>query len=134
MSIATLSGQAGELSVTFETGAGLVRTWQDFKLSKKARWIQHDVHLSQPLSEFLGPGLASLSMSVRLDMQLGIHPGEELDTLRAMRDLGQVSTLVVGGELVADFKIDEAAEDWRRVDNKGVVQLVVVDLQLGEYV
>ena len=155
MSIATLSGKdagvldpavyadpvaesaaaasSGQLSVTFETSANTVRTWQDMKRAGSARWAQHDTHLSQPKREFLGPGLDEITLSVRLDMQLGIMPLEELATLRAMRDFGQVSAFVVGGELLGDFTVDGVSEDWRRTDNKGVAQLIIVDLTLKEY-
>ena len=133
MSLATLSGGANEISVTFEVSADKVRTWSDAKLSGKARWATHDVHLAPPVREFLGPGLSSLSLSVRLDAAHGLIVKDELANLRALRDLGQVVTFVVGGETIADFVLDGLAETWIRTDGQGAIMAAQVELSLEEY-
>lgn len=131
MSFGTLGD--GDTKVTFEVSADLVRTWTDLKRSGGARWATHEVFAGKPVKEFIGPGLDTISMSVRLDADRGVKPRDELRNLRSLRDTGAVNQLVIGGELAGDYVLRELSEDLRRFDAKGALLVAIVELSLEEY-
>jgi phage protein U len=120
--------------ITFEANADRVRTWQNARRTGPARWATHDVFAGKPKREFIGPGLSVLSLSVRLDIERGVIPRDELRKMREHRDTGNVLQFTIGGELVGDFTINEVGEEWPRFDRNGVLTTAIVDLQLEEYV
>jgi phage protein U len=119
--------------ITFEVSADRVRTWQDAKRSAGARWATHEVFAGKPKKEFIGPGLATISLSVRLDLDRGLVPRDELRQMRAQMDTGAVLQFTVGGELVGDFVLRDVSEDWRRFSRNGVLTTAIVVLSLEEY-
>lgn len=119
--------------VVFEVSADLMRTWQDMKRSGEARWARHEVYAGKPLPEFIGPGLDSLTMSVRLDALRGVTPADEIKTLREQRDIGAVHPLMIGGELVFDCTLKSIGEDHRRHDAMGKPLLIIAELSFEEY-
>lgn len=119
--------------VTFEVSADRVRTFRDARRSGEARWAEHVVYAGKPAREFLGPGLSSLSLSVRLDRALGVVPEDEIKALAEQRDIGAHHALVMGGEVVADFTLDGFSERWDVVDAGGRLLVATVDLNLKEY-
>jgi len=119
--------------VTFEVSADKVRTWQDARRSAVARWVAHEVYGGKPRQEFIGPGLATIGLSVRLDIDRGVVPRDELRQLREQADKGAVLQFTVGGELVGDFILHDVSEEWRRFNRNGVLTFAVVGLSLEEY-
>ncbi len=95
--------------------------------------MTHEVYGNKPLREFIGPGLDSISMTVRLDLAQGVVPRDELRQMRDQRDKGNVLQFTVGGELVGEYTIADLNEEWRRVDANGVLTVAVVTLKLEEY-
>lgn len=124
-------GQLGD--ITFEASAEKVRTWTDLRRTGPARWVEHDVYGAKPVREFLGPGLSTIHMVVRLDINRGVVPRDELRALRQMRDTGVVSQFTIGGELVGDYSIEDLDEDLHRLDAKGVLITGIVGISLKEY-
>lgn len=119
--------------VTFEVNADKVRTWQDAKRNATARWAQHDVFGAKPVQEFLGPGLATLNLSIRLDIERGVIPRDELRQLRDLMNTGAVNQFTVGGELVGDFIVRTVDEEWRRFSRTGVLTTAIASVTLEEY-
>jgi phage protein U len=127
MSIAVLG------DIVFEVSADKVRTWQELTRSGASRWAEHEVYAGKPVSEFLGPGNTQLHLSVRLDIDRGVVPRDELRKLRDARDTGAVLQFTVGGGLVGDFKIDDLNETYRDISPKGVLRIAIVGIALKEY-
>ena len=119
--------------ITFETNADKVRTWQEARRSGPARWATHDVWAGKPVLEFIGPGLAQITLSVRLDITKGVVPRDELRKMRDARDTGAVNQFTIGGSLVGDFIIKDVAESWRHMTGKGVLLVADAELMLEEY-
>jgi phage protein U len=127
MSIAVLG------PVTFEVNADKVRTWQEASRETGARFAKHDVFEGKPKLEFIGPDLATIQLSVRLDMERGVVPRDEIRTLHAEREKGSVLQFTVGGELVGDFVLRSVREDWRWFSRDGVLTKAIVSITLEEY-
>ncbi|NLT94874.1 MAG: phage tail protein [Clostridia bacterium] len=122
--------------VVFETSTKRIRTFDDFKRSGSARWATHELMGRKPLREFLGPGLEQISFTIRLDVSLGVNPAHELTVLRLMRDQGMAFPLILEGRPLivgSSWVIESMNETWLRVDNRGRLLAVEVELTLSEY-
>ena len=58
--------------VVFTSSTDLVRTFADAAHKTSGRWTAHEVIGQKPAQEFGGPGLRTLSLSIRLDVGLEI--------------------------------------------------------------
>lgn len=123
----------GAERITFEASIDRVRTWSEARRSGAARWATHEVFAGKPKLEFIGPGLDSTELTVRLDLERGVVPRDELRRMRKSRDTGEVLQFTIGGKLVGDCVIESLDEQWRRFDAKGVLTHAVVSLHLKEY-
>jgi phage protein U len=134
MSLGVLkAGSDAASQIVFQVSDSLVRTWQEAKRDGEARWMEHEVFEGKPVSEFIGPGLDSIELSVRLDLSLGLVPRDELRKMRKFRDNGYVSQFTIGGGYVGQYKIKTLAEQWNRWSKQGVLMTAVATLSLGEY-
>lgn len=118
----------------FEASPDRIRTIGAAARSGPARWQAHEVHLRKPVSEFIGPGLESVSLSVRLDVAHGVDPKAEVARLREARDAGEVLPFILGDELVGDFALTDLSEQWKTIDPSGRVSVIALELTLQEYV
>lgn len=114
----------------------LIRTFTDFTRSSAGRWANHEVLGKKPLSQFIGPGLDTVSFTVRLDVRYGINPREEMDALIELERAGKAMPLVIGGKGVGvnKFKITSLEQTWKDVDNKGNLLSADLTINLEEYV
>lgn len=131
MSVAVLG--SGDTAIKFETSADKVRTWQEARMAAAARWATHDVYAGKPLREFLGPGLSTITMSIRLDTGLGLVPRDELAKMRLSMSTGAVLQFTVGGRYFGDVTISNVDEQWVLIDADGVLQKAIASLTLEEY-
>jgi phage protein U len=132
MSLATLGPANGDAVITFEVSSDKVLTWHEGERSGEARWAKLDVHGAKPVKEFLGPGLDSISLLVRLDVALGVSPKDELRNMRKQRDEGNVLQFSIGGQLVGDYTLEAINEEWTRFA-AGVLQVAIAKIRLEEY-
>lgn len=119
--------------VTFEVSADKVRTWKSAKRAKSARWHKHNVYAGKPKQEFLGPDLSTINLEVRLDINRGVDPKEEIKEMIEKLDTGEVMQFTVGGELIGDYVFKSVDDDWQRHSSKGEPQIVTVGLSIEEY-
>jgi len=119
--------------IVFEVNADKVLTFQDASRSGDARWHTHDVFMGKPKQEFIGPGLESFTLQVRLDIALGVIPRDEIRTMREQRDTGAVLQFTLGGELVGEYTLEKISEDFKRWSRTGVLNTAIVSLSLKEY-
>jgi hypothetical protein len=131
MSLAVLG--TGSDAIVFEASGDRIRTWMEARRTAAARWATHEVYGAKPKREFLGPGLSSITLTVRLDITRGVVPRDEIRKMRAFMDAGTVLQFTVGGELVGDFTINDVDDSWPRVTQHGVLMTALVGLKLEEY-
>lgn len=122
--------------VVFVVAEGAVRTIEDFNRSASGRWAQHDILGKKPKKEFLGPGVDSVSFSVRFSAAFGLKPRAELDRLTELERAGKALPLIIGrkGVGVGLWVITSLSQDWTTLDNIGNVVDSQVTLTLEEYV
>lgn len=120
--------------IVFEVSAEKMRTWREAKRAASARWATQEVFEGKPVKQFIGPGLSKINLSVRLDIERGVIPRDEIRQMRLQMDTGAVLQFTVGGELVGDFAINDVDEEWRHFSRTGVLLIADIALTLEEYV
>ena len=126
-------GSFGE--VVFEVSSEKVRTFDNFSRSGSGRWVNHDIISLKPMPEFIGPGQEEISFLVRLDTALGVDPRSELQKLRNMRDAGEVSVLIIGGEPITNnlWALESISEKHKTFSGSGYLIKADAELVLKEY-
>lgn len=126
-----LNKLTGNTGITYKTPSNYTR-------QAEARWETHDIIGQKPVSEFVGPGLESVSFDLKLDADLGVDPEEELEKLRKMRDTGEKVFLILGGYPVFGNNnrvyITSLEENLLRTNGKGKAMAIDVSINLQEYV
>lgn len=122
--------------VVFVVSDDTIRTFDNFERNTESRWATHDIHLAKPKSEYLGPGLDTISFSMRFDVAYGINPRKEMDALVELARSGKAVPLVIGGKGLGVnlWKIKSLKQRWIHVDNRGNVLVGEVEVELEEYV
>lgn len=122
--------------VVFEVSADLLRTLSEFTRNSAGRYARHEVLGKKPLTQFIGPGLDTVSFSVRFDARLGINPRKELDQLTELDRKGKAVPLMIGdkGVGVGLWVITGLEQTWDEIDAKGNVLAATVNITLEEYV
>lgn len=127
-------GTFGE--IPFEVSANRLRTFDEFVRRAQGRWENHDIEGAKPRSEFLGPGLDTITFTMRFDASHGVNPKTEMDRFLALAQNGKPQRLLIGGRAlgVNKWKVTTVGQTWQNVDNKGNVIVGTVDVTLEEYV
>lgn len=122
-------------SVVFTVSEDLIRTFSDFSRTSAGRWANHEVIGKKPISQFIGPGLDTVTFSVRLDARYGINPRKELDALTELERSGKAMPLIIGGKGlgVNKFKITSLEQTWSEIDGQGNLLAATANITLEEY-
>jgi len=81
----------------FEVSGDIAKTFQELTEKSSGRWTEHETINTAPLSEFLGPGLDELEMSIIFTVMLGVNPQENYDALRTAVRRGEYHPFILGG-------------------------------------
>lgn len=119
-------------NLPFVCSAVFVLTFNGLRRELSVRWAQHDVIGSKPVLEYIGPDLASISMSIRFDSTLGLAPVMGLKKLKGMLEDGTARALVIGGEYFGRFVMENISEERRHHTGFGVCQVAEAKISLKE--
>ncbi|MEK3976051.1 phage tail protein [Psychrobacillus sp. FSL K6-1267] len=122
--------------IVFEVSSKKNYTFKDFSRSGSARWNEHEIIASKPISEFLGADLEEITFTIILKAEFGVNPLKQLEIMRKIRDTGKTAPFVLGGKPLSinHWSIRQISETHKTVDNKGNVLNVEATLTLKEYV
>lgn len=122
-------------SIVFVTSSHYMLTPSNFSQEAKGRWSDHDVIYKKPSSEYLGPGLRTISFDILLSAMHGISPETQIRTLRQMCETGAVFPLVIGGKPVTQnyWRLDSMSVSDTHYGPMGKLQQATVNVKLTEY-
>jgi len=125
-------------ALAFESSSNRLLTPCEIGVEGSARYAQHDVVGLPPFYEFIGPGLSTCQLTVRLSAREGVSPRAQLDLLRAARDEGVAAVLVIGGRPVFDAGhlavLEKIGEAWAYFTGQGGLLVAVGELTFHEVV
>ncbi len=121
--------------VVFVSSSQFLLTPTGLTQEGEARWHDHEILHYKPVSEFLGPGLESVSFEIILSSQHGVSPDSQIKLLREMRDTGVVFPLIIGGKPVSQnyWRLTGLSEDDNYYGPTGNRIWCKLKVQLKEY-
>ncbi|MCY9764925.1 phage tail protein [Paenibacillus alvei] len=112
-----------------------IRTYDDFVRHCQGRWAEHAIIGKKPLSQFIGPGLDTISFSMSFALAHGTDPRYETDRLIKMERSGKPFTLTIGNKKYGTYKwaLTSLEVEDSKVDNKGKLLAAAVRVEMREY-
>lgn len=104
--------------------------YDELQRSASWRWGDTDRYGARTASQFLGPGVETLTLTGHLVPELA---GEysDIDRLREMAASGEVWPVILGtGELLGSFRIDSVEDTWRHLIGGGRARSTEFTVQL----
>lgn len=122
--------------IVFEVSDRKALLLQSMSRDSKGRWTTHTTLGRKPKSEFLGPDLQTVSISIYLSSNLGVRPRSVLDAIAAMVESGTAEYLIIGNRPVGKnrFKLVSASETWDKIYSRGELAKAKVSISLEEYI
>ncbi|KGE20694.1 phage tail protein [Paenibacillus wynnii] len=123
-------------TVVFVVSPEAIRTFQDFSRSSASRFAKHDIIGQKPKTQWLGPGLDTITFTMWFDARYGLNPRKELDKLSILERGGKAIPLVLGKKGLGTglWIITGLGQAWTDIDNAGNVIRATVSVSLEEYV
>jgi len=122
--------------IIFETSDQRILTFSGLKRDTSSRWGNHELIGLKPKTEFIGPGLDTISFTVDYNGNNGVKPRTEMDKwLDKARD-GAAETLVIGDKPLGTDKwiVKSVSQAWGIVFNRGELFSGKIDVTLEEYI
>lgn len=122
--------------VVFIATPETIRTFTDLSRSSAGRWGKHEILGQKPISQFIGPGLDTITFNMRFDSRYGLNPRKELDALVGLERSGKAVALTIGGKGLGTglWIITSLSQTWDVVDNNGNVVVGNASISIEEYV
>jgi len=121
--------------VTFAVSRKQIKTFDGLKWDSGAKYSTHDRHLKEPLLEFTGTEVESMTFTMLFSVFLGVNPISEVSKmLKAMRR-GEVHRLVIGPKAYGTNKwvITKLSNSLNRYDNRGNLLVAKVSVTMKSY-
>lgn len=121
--------------ITFAVSRNQIKTFDGLKWDSGAKYSTHDRHLKEPLLEFTGTDVESMTFTMFFSAFLGVNPIAEVSKmLKAMRR-GEVHRLVIGPKAYGTNKwvITKLSNSLNRYDNRGNLLVAKVSVTMESY-
>ncbi len=123
-------GTLGDL--TFTVSSNRIFTYKDLSIKSSVRMAQHDSLQTKPTLEFIGEGLDELQVKLDLRIEDKVNPYSEFLKIKEKMTKGEELTFFIGDKKIGKFVIADIGHSYRRIDNKGNILAMDLDLNLKE--
>ena len=120
--------------ITFKVTEEEIKIFDNFNITRKARYVAHDRINNKPLLQFMGLEADSISFNMQLVQDITGNVSDDLKTLQDMFKKAEANALFLGQKKLGSFIIESINEAYKIVDNLGNLEIVNVSLSLKEYV
>ena len=120
--------------ITFKVTEEEIKIFNDFSISRKARYAAHERINNKPLLQFMGLDADSISFNMQLVQDITGNVSDDLKYLQDMFKKAEVHPLFLGQKKLGSFVIESMNEVYSMMDNFGNLEIVNVSLSLKEYV
>lgn len=120
--------------ITFKVTEEEIKIFDNFNITRKARYVAHERINSKPLLQFMGLDADSISFNMQLVQGITGNVSDDLKSLQDMFKKAEVHPLFLGQKKLGSFVIESINEAYKIVDNLGNLEVVNVSLSLKEYV
>ncbi|MEA5041383.1 MAG: phage tail protein [Oscillibacter ruminantium] len=121
--------------VVFSVSRNKIKTFDGLKWDVAAKYATHDRHLKDPLLEYIGTDVESISFSMTFSVFLGVNPMTELTKFITAVRSGTAARLVIGPKAYGKNKwvATKISNQLDRYDNRGNLLAAKVDVTMQAY-
>lgn len=119
--------------ITFKVTEDEIKIFNDFSISRKARYAAHERINNKPLLQFMGLEADSISFNMQLVQGITGNVSDDLKSLQDMFKKAEVHPLFLGQKKLGSFVIESISEAYSMIDNLGNLEIVTINLSLKEY-
>ena len=121
--------------ITFAVSRNQMKTFDGLKWDSGAKYSTHDRHLKEPLLEFTGTDVESMTFTMFFSAFLGVNPIAEVSKLLKAMRRGEVHRLVIGPKAYGTNKwvITKLSNSLPRYDNRGNLLVAKVSVTMKSY-
>lgn len=120
--------------ITFKVTEKEIKIFNDFSISRKARYVAHERINNKPLLQFMGLDADTISFNMQLVQGLTGDVSDDLKSLQDMFKKAEVHPLFLGQKKLGSFVMESISEAYSMMDNFGNLEIVNVSLSLREYI
>ena len=130
--MATIGSWGG---IVFAVSRQTVKTFDGLKWESAAKYSTHDRHLKEPLLEFTGTEVESMSFTMFFSSYLGVNPIQEISKLLKAMRRGEVHRLIIGPKAYGTGKwvITKLSNSLERTDRSGNIVAAKVSVTMKSY-
>ena len=123
------------VDITFAVSRNQIKTFDGLKWDSGAKYSTHDRHLKEPLLEFTGTDVESMTFTMFFSAFLGVNPIAEVSKLLKAMRRGEVHRLVIGPKAYGTNKwvITKLSNSLPRYDNRGNLLVAKVSVTMKSY-
>jgi Phage protein U len=120
----------------FEVSDEKVYTFNAFKLDASARYNSHEIVGEKPKTEYSGPNLETISLTIALNGNYGLKPKDEMLKWIAMAESGAANYLFIGEQVLGQDQwiVKSVSETWDTFFNGGELFAGKIDVVFEEYI
>ena len=121
--------------ITFAVSRNQIKTFDGLKWDSGAKYSTHDRHLKEPLLEFTGTDVESMTFTMFFSAFLGVNPIAEVSKLLKAMRRGEVHRLVIGPKAYGtnNWVITKLSNSLPRYDNRGNLLVAKVSVTMKSY-
>ena len=121
--------------ITFAVSRNQIKTFDGLKWDSGAKYSTHDRHLKEPLLEFTGTDVESMTFTMFFSAFFGVNPIAEVSKLLKAMRRGEVHRLVIGPKAYGTNKwvITKLSNSLPRYDNRGNLLVAKVSVTMKSY-
>jgi len=120
--------------VMFSVSDRQVQTFNNMQWDSSVQYATHNIHLKEPLLEFVGIETSRITFSMYISSFLGINPLRELERLDAAKNRGDIMRLVVGSRVYGKkWVVQRTQKSLEKFDGRGVLLAARVNVTLLAY-
>lgn len=126
-------GTWGDL--VFSVSRNKIKTFDGLKWDVSAKYATHDRHLKDPLLEYIGTDVETITLPMTFSVFLGVNPMKEITALTKAVRAGTVARLVIGPKAYGKNKwvATKISNQLDRYDNRGNLLVAKVNVTMQSY-
>lgn len=128
-------GSIGEVVFEVDSEKSIL-TFDELNETHQANYSEHQVLSRKGLIEFTGLKASSISFMMKLNMELGVNPDEQIRRLISMLEEHEAVNFILAGIPKGNGRwvIESLDVKHKLIDNRGYTRSADVSLKLREYI
>ena len=135
MALGAIGSKSFSDVILFEVSSERILTFKDMIRRNSVRFATNDTLLRKPISQYVGPSLDNISLTILLDAQYGVDPQAEYNKLIRIQKDGSTVSIIIGRTAFGTYRwrIADLSILKGQIDNIGFIRRSEVTVSFEEY-